>query len=127
MCNASILRLPTVLLAAALLSMFTIQAGLAHGDHDIPCQGPHKNDDGCGGDPAGGEGLPVGAVIMWVAEAAPDGWLLCDAQAVLQADFPALFNVIGVIYGDGGANDAFNLPDLRGRFPLGQDDMGGAN
>jgi len=69
--------------------------------------------------------LPVGAVIMWVADAAPDGWLLCDGRSVLQTDFPELFDVIGVAYGDGGSNDTFNLPDLRGRFPLGQDDMGG--
>jgi microcystin-dependent protein len=126
MCIESILRLPAVLLIAALLSTFTIQDGLAHGDHDIPCQGPHKNDDGCAGDPGGGE-LPVGAVIMWVTDDAPDGWLLCDGGSVLQADYPALFDVIGVTYGDGGSNDTFNLPDLRGRFPLGQDDMGGTS
>ncbi len=124
MCIASILRLPAVLLIAALLSTFTIQNGLAHGGAGA-CQGHHSNDDGCGGGGGGGE-LPVGAVIMWVTDDAPDGWLLCDGGEVLRANFADLFAVIDTTYGDGDSNTTFNLPDLRGRFPLGQDDMGGA-
>jgi len=121
--NVSILRLPAVLLFAALLSMFTIQDGLAHGGA-AACQGHHSNDDGCGGASDGGE-VPVGAVMMWLTDTAPDGWLLCDGGAVGRADFQALFDVIDTTYGDGGSDTTFNLPDLRGRFPLGQDDMGG--
>ena len=35
--------------------------------------------------------------------------------------------MIGTNYGVGNANTTFNLPDLRGRFALGKDDMGGVS
>ncbi len=52
MSRAPILCQPTVLLATALLAMFTAQGVLAHGDHSSPCQGPHKNDAECDGSAA---------------------------------------------------------------------------
>ena len=39
----------------------------------------------------------------------------------------ALFGVIGEAYGVGNGNTTFHLPDLRGRFPLGLDNMGGTS
>lgn len=66
--------------------------------------------------------LPVGAGMLWFTGTAPAGWLLCQGQSLLRASFPALFAVIGVVY---GAVDGthFTLPDLRGRFPLGQNPL----
>ena len=75
--------------------------------------------------PASALAIQTGAVIAWAAAAAPDGWLLCDGAAVIRSDYQDLFDLIGVTYGTGDGITTFNLPDLRGRFPLGLDDMGG--
>jgi microcystin-dependent protein len=54
----------------------------------------------------------------------PDGntrWLICDGRAISRANYQALFNVIGTTFGRGDTTTTFNIPDLRGRFPLGYD------
>ena len=56
---------------------------------------------------------------------APSGWLLCYGQSLATASYPDLFAAIGYTYGGSGAN--FNVPDLRGRIPVGLDNMGGSN
>jgi microcystin-dependent protein len=53
--------------------------------------------------------------------------LLCAGQAVSRTTYAALFAVVGTTYGAGDGSTTFNLPDLRGRFPLGKDDMGGSS
>lgn len=69
--------------------------------------------------PAGPEvSDPTGVIQMFAGSVAPLGWLLCDGSAVSQTDYPALFGVVGTIYGNPGAG-LFNLPDLRGRCPIG--------
>lgn len=57
----------------------------------------------------------------------PTGWLLCDGQAVLRSTYSALFALIGVTYGPGNGTTTFNVPDFRGRTPLGIDNMGGSS
>lgn len=76
---------------------------------------------------ASNTGVPSGTVVMWTTDAAPTGFLLCYGQAVSRATYSALFAVIGTTYGSGDGSTTFNVPDLRGRFPLGQDDMGGSS
>lgn len=49
----------------------------------------------------------------------PQGWHLCDGTVMQIRQNNALFALIGVAYGGDGVN-TFNLPDLRGRVPLGQ-------
>jgi microcystin-dependent protein len=49
---------------------------------------------------------PTGAILMYGASAAPTGWLLCNGQST--AGYPALAAVVGA-----------NVPDLRGRAPIG--------
>jgi microcystin-dependent protein len=47
---------------------------------------------------------------------------MCDGQAYLQTQYPALFNVIGGYYGWSGGyggNNTFNVPDARGRATVG--------
>lgn len=64
--------------------------------------------------------LPSGIVLMHAGSSAPSGWLLCDGSAVSRSDYANLFAVIGVSYGAGNGTTTFNLPDLRGRFPVGR-------
>lgn len=75
----------------------------------------------------GGSGEPTGVMHIWPTDTPPTGYLLCYGQAVSRTTYADLFAVIGTTYGAGDGSTTFNLPDLRGRFPLGQDDMGGAS
>lgn len=62
--------------------------------------------------------VPTATLIPTLLAAQPaDGWLLCNGQAVLKADYPALFAIIGNRYGETATT--FTLPDLRGRMPIG--------
>ncbi len=66
-------------------------------------------------------GAPAGAMMMWPAAAPPTGYLLCDGAAVSRSTYAALFGVIGTSYGAGDSSTTFNLPNLKGRFPVGLD------
>lgn len=65
--------------------------------------------------------VPVGTTMFYSAEAAPAGWLVCNGQEVDRNTYSALFNVIGVIYGNGNGVNTFNLPDSKGRVIAGAD------
>lgn len=73
----------------------------------------------------GGSGIPTGSIIATAAASADPGYLFCYGQAVSRAQYPALFAAIGTTYGAGDGSTTFNLPDLRGRFVAGVDNMGG--
>ena len=60
---------------------------------------------------------PVGSIMMYAGSAAPTGWLMCDGASYLQASYPRLYGVVGIIYG--GSFTTFNVPDMRSRVPLG--------
>lgn len=65
-------------------------------------------------------GVPTGSLFPFAGSAAPTGYLLCDGSAVARTGtYAALFAVIGTTYGAGDGSTTFNLPDLRGRMPLG--------
>jgi len=59
----------------------------------------------------------LGEIKLFAGNFAPLGWATCDGQQLQIADFSALFNLLGTMYGGDGVN-TFNLPDLRGRVPL---------
>jgi microcystin-dependent protein len=61
---------------------------------------------------------PTGMVVPYAGSAAPTGWLLCDGASKLRTDYADLFTVIGTTYGNADGSH-FNLPDLRGRAPIG--------
>jgi len=66
--------------------------------------------------------VPTGVILPYAGSAAPDnGWLLCDGAAVSRAGYPDLFKRLGTTYGAGDGSTTFNLPDLRGRVPVGED------
>jgi len=67
------------------------------------------------------ESLPLGAIQPYAGATAPAGWLLCDGAAVSRDTYAALFGVMGTAYGVGNGTTTFNVPDLRGRVPVGFD------
>ncbi|MBX3042080.1 MAG: tail fiber protein [Candidatus Kapabacteria bacterium] len=69
--------------------------------------------------PAGGSSAPAGSIMMYAGATAPDGWLICNGNAVSRTTYSALFTAISTTYGAGDGSTTFNLPDLSGRFPLG--------
>jgi len=87
--------------------------------------------DGAGGAAWGVPGYaPVGAMLPMTHSTVPAGWLLCDGQAVSRAAYADLFayyDTDGLVWGVGDGATTFNVPDMRGRFPLGLDNMGGSS
>lgn len=72
---------------------------------------------------------PIGTIVAFAGSTPPTGWLLCDGSEVLIAVFADLFSVIGYTYGNSSLLQGlgtFKLPDLRGRVPLGLDNMNGS-
>lgn len=70
-------------------------------------------------------GLPVGGILPFAGEIAPEGWLVCNGGEVSRSDYTRLFNVIGTAWGIGDGTSTFNLPDLRGLFLRGVDNTAG--
>jgi len=70
--------------------------------------------------------VPIGAILPFAGNQPPTGFLLCDGCEVEISRYNDLYQVIGAIYNGTlplvGAN-TFRLPDLRGRSPLGRDNM----
>jgi microcystin-dependent protein len=63
--------------------------------------------------------VPTGTLIYSLTQNMGSGWLLCDGREVSRTTYAALFAEIGTRYGDGDSSTTFNLPDIRGRSPLG--------
>ena len=82
--------------------------------------------------------VPTGSIMPFAGDTPPAGYLLCDGSEQSQAQYPELFSVLGTKYGSGTYNPStnptgligygtFRIPDLRGRFALGKDDMDNGN
>jgi microcystin-dependent protein len=76
--------------------------------------------------------VPIGTIVPFAGTTLPTGWLWCDGSEVAVKDYGALNNVIGSTAGylykpaaqlQGFNGSTFALPDLRGRFALGLDNM----
>ena len=63
--------------------------------------------------------VPVGAVALFAGAAAPIGYLFCDGAAVSRTTYAALFTAISTLWGVGDGTTTFNVPDMRGRAPIG--------
>jgi microcystin-dependent protein len=64
-----------------------------------------------------GASVPIGAIFPFAgAGTIPTGYLLCDGSPLSSAINPALFAVIGQLYGTGGPGFDFNLPDMTSSF-----------
>jgi len=63
--------------------------------------------------------VPTGAILPYGGSTAPTNYLLCDGSAVSRSTYAALFAILSTSYGVGDGSTTFNLPNLKGRFPLG--------
>jgi microcystin-dependent protein len=61
----------------------------------------------------------LGEVRLFAGNYAPEGWQVCDGSALQINTYQALYSLIGTTYGGNGTT-TFNVPDLRGRLPVGQ-------
>lgn len=73
--------------------------------------------------------IPIGTIVPYGGSQVPSGWLLCDGSEVRISDYLTLYNTILYQFKDQSQVQSgyFGLPDLRGRFPLGADNMGGSS
>ena len=58
-------------------------------------------------------------MLLYASKNIPNGWLECNGQSLLRADYPKLFSVLDISWGNGNDPNRFNLPDTRGLFPRG--------
>jgi microcystin-dependent protein len=66
-------------------------------------------------------GSPTGAVTAFAGATAPSGWLLCDGAEISRTTYATLFATIGTAYGAGNGSSTFNVPNMKGRVPVGRD------
>jgi microcystin-dependent protein len=60
----------------------------------------------------------IGEIRLYAGATLPTGWLACDGSTLQVEDYLDLFAAIGAFYGGDGVK-TFDLPDMRGRVPLG--------
>lgn len=76
-------------------------------------------------------GVPIGTIMPFAGDIVPKGYLLCDGSEIFRNQYSDLYNIIldkyvpiGYVWKSGSDyQQYFKLPDLRGRFPLGADNM----
>ncbi|CAF1497380.1 unnamed protein product [Adineta steineri] len=63
----------------------------------------------------------TGEIKMYSGKASslPGSWVFCHGQALSRIVYQRLFSIIGETFGVGDKKTTFNVPDFRGRFPLG--------
>jgi microcystin-dependent protein len=61
----------------------------------------------------------IGEIKLFGFNFSPRGYAFCDGSVLSIAQYSALFSLLGTQFG-GNGQTTFNLPDLRGRVPIGQ-------
>ena len=69
---------------------------------------------------------PSGSIVGFGGSSAPTGWLLCDGSAVSRTTYSDLFSAISTAYGVGDGSSTFNVPNLKGKVPVGLDAADGS-
>lgn len=59
----------------------------------------------------------TGEIRLFAGSFAPRDWAFCNGQTIPVEQNPALFSLVGGIYGGDGRTD-FGVPDLPGRAPM---------
>jgi microcystin-dependent protein len=65
--------------------------------------------------------LPLGIIMPLRSSTIPNGWLLCNGQAISRTTYSNLFNLIGTTYGLGDGANTFNIPNINERLIFGID------
>ena len=63
----------------------------------------------------------TGEIKLWPVSTVPSGWLLCNGAAVNRTTYASLFALLGTTYGSGDGSTTFNVPNFKGRVPVGYD------
>lgn len=63
--------------------------------------------------------VPIGTILPYSSNNIPTGFMICDGRAIDRTVYNILFNLIGTTYGAGDGSNTFNLPNLKGRVPVG--------
>jgi microcystin-dependent protein len=63
--------------------------------------------------------ITSGTIYKFAGASAPDGFLLCQGQAVSRTTFATLFTAIGTTFGVGDGSTTFNVPNFQGRTAVG--------
>jgi microcystin-dependent protein len=74
--------------------------------------------------------VPTGSIFPFAGDTPPSGYLFCDGSEQSQSAYPALYSILGYKYKAAGlltGYQTFALPDLRGRFALGKENMDNGN
>ena len=71
--------------------------------------------------------VPVGAFMPFASLTPPNAnFVLPYGQALNRTTYATLFTLCGTVFGSGDGSTTFNIPDLRGRTVVAQDNMGGS-
>lgn len=73
---------------------------------------------------SGGGGVPIGTVVPFAGDEAPEGWLMCDgntyysksAETGADTIYSNLYRIIGTKFGKGSVANTFKVPDMRQKF-----------
>lgn len=63
----------------------------------------------------------AGEIRMWSTNTPPTNWFICDGTAKSRTTYATLFGVIWTTYWVWDGSTTFNIPDLRGRVPIGRE------
>jgi microcystin-dependent protein len=63
--------------------------------------------------------VPSGVIFSYGGSSAPTGFLLCDGTAISRTTYSDLYAIIGTSYGVGDGSTTFNVPNLKGKIPVG--------
>ena len=63
----------------------------------------------------------VGTILPYAGSTAPDNYMICDGSAISRTTYNELFATIGTTFGAGNGSTTFNIPNLKGRVPVGLD------
>jgi microcystin-dependent protein len=70
--------------------------------------------------------VPIASILTFAGGTPPSGYLLCDGGEIVISEYAELWGIIGYSYKPASllvGSNTFALPDLRGRFALGRDNM----